>query len=352
MTIRRRRSSGSGTIRADFLLELALQVLGVGGDPDGAGIAARPTCGRREIAEGLAEAGAGFGEDDVVADRLGARLKGARRLGAIVHLLRAGLGIGTEQVAQIDAGLIGADRGVARRRPGPFLLPFRQAVPNVEAGGKRRQLQVGIPLLQGSEHGLGPWPAGAAQELAELGGLAAPREARVGETGEQRLGHGGNGEAFVGIGGDGEAAGEAIGQRHGGHGRGDEGEELGNVEVALVAGGADRRAGGGGSMAQALDQIGGVAHDMGRGGEDGEGACRIMGEARRGAGPDGDAGAGSHCNGKGQGGERCGGEGHRLQLPPKAAEGQAQVLHGRSREQAPRREMDPSTWALEVAGHS
>lgn len=50
---------------AEFLLDLALEVAGVGADPDGAVILFGPEAGGGDVAECLACAGSGFGEDDI-----------------------------------------------------------------------------------------------------------------------------------------------------------------------------------------------------------------------------------------------------------------------------------------------
>ena len=225
---------------------------------------------------------------------------------------------------------------VAGRRPGRVLLPFLQAVPDIEAGGKRRQLQVGIALLEGGEHGLGPWPAGAAEELAELGGLAAPREARVGETGEQRLGHGGKVRHSSASGAMARARARPSGSGTAGTAGATKAKSsaMSRWRWSRAARIAERGAAAHGPGARP-DRRHGTRHGARR--QAGRGRLPHHGCGAARPGPHGNAGAGGHCNGKRQGGRRCGGEGHWLQLPPKAAEGQAQVLHARESGEVPRR---------------
>ena len=64
--MRWRRSSGIGNQPRGFLVELALQVLGIGRDPHRRIVAPRPEPGGRQIAQRLAEARAGLGQQDVV----------------------------------------------------------------------------------------------------------------------------------------------------------------------------------------------------------------------------------------------------------------------------------------------
>ncbi len=52
---------GIGVQAGEFGVDLALQQLGVGADPDSAGVALGPEAGGRDVAQGFAGAGAGFG---------------------------------------------------------------------------------------------------------------------------------------------------------------------------------------------------------------------------------------------------------------------------------------------------
>ncbi len=79
-----------------FLVELALQVLGVGRKPDRALVALRPETCRRDIAERLADTGAGLGDDDIGLPARLARREGVRGFGgglAVLLLAQVTLGV-------------------------------------------------------------------------------------------------------------------------------------------------------------------------------------------------------------------------------------------------------------------
>src|SRR5439155_16877166 len=93
--------------------DLALQVAGEGRDPYRALVLLGPQARRRDIAERLADPGAGLGEDRL--RRIGpiARRKGGGDRFGIIGLLRPRLGAVAEQRREAPARIGSRDRGVA-----------------------------------------------------------------------------------------------------------------------------------------------------------------------------------------------------------------------------------------------
>ena len=147
-----------GAEAGGFLLDLALQMAGIGGDPDRALVLLRPEAGGGEIAQGFAGAGAGFGQDEMRVALGHARLEGGGGGGGEIGLGGALLGAGAEQGGEPRAGLGGGDGEGGGRRAGGCILPFRQAFPQAHGHAVRR----GGGCAQGREHEARPAPAGAA----------------------------------------------------------------------------------------------------------------------------------------------------------------------------------------------
>ncbi len=95
---------------ASFTFDLALQVAGVGGDPDGALVVLGPEAGGGEVAEGFAGAGAGFRQHQMRRALRRARVEGGGGGGGVVGLRRALLRRGAEQGGQPGAGFGGRHR--------------------------------------------------------------------------------------------------------------------------------------------------------------------------------------------------------------------------------------------------
>ncbi len=170
---------------AAFLVELALQVLGVGGNPHRRRVAPRPQPGGRQITEGLAETGAGFSEKDVVLGAAVAGGEGERCLGAIGHLLRARLGPGAKQVFQEGLCFFCRDRLVAAGRARPLIGPVLQTVPHVEAIDEGGHLESGRASSDGCDDRRRPGPVGAGEEGRCLKRLARGGEMRAGQAVEE-----------------------------------------------------------------------------------------------------------------------------------------------------------------------
>src|SRR5205085_2338765 len=102
-----------GVEPVEFAGDLALQVAGEGRDPHRALISFGPEARRRDIAQGLADAGAGLGEHRLRLVRALPRRKSSRDGGGVIGLLRPRLGVLAEQGGEPAARLIRADRIVA-----------------------------------------------------------------------------------------------------------------------------------------------------------------------------------------------------------------------------------------------
>jgi hypothetical protein len=298
-----------GVDRAGLALDLALEGAGVGGDPDGRAVGLGPQGGGREVAQGLADPGAGLGQHHIGFALAVARREDEGGFGGVVGLGGAGLveAGGLQEGGQAGAGVGGVDRlgaGLAGRGLG---LPFGEARPDVEAGGA--ELVAGGLGAERADHRGAPGPAGAGEGFGEGEGFFAAGRGVVGEVGQQGVGGEleGLGLLLGGLGfGEAEGLGEAGGRGGGELGGAGEGEELKGVEDAGAArrgveaeaprghagvgeedgggfeevagvGGADGAAesgvGGGGAVSRPGGR-GGIGHGAARPGEDDEGGER------------------------------------------------------------------------------
>ena len=120
---------GVGPDAGDLGLDLALQVAGESADPDRAFVLFSPDAGGREIAQGLAGAGAGLGQDEMrIALGLARQECGGGGAG-VVGLAGPLLGVGAEDLGQPGArfgSVTGRRRVAAERR-----------FPRTPAGGAR-----------------------------------------------------------------------------------------------------------------------------------------------------------------------------------------------------------------------
>ena len=181
----------------ELVVDLALQVAGVGGDPDRRAVLLRPQRGRRDIAQGLADAGAGLDQHHVGLVLLLARREGLAGGRCVVALGRPRLGhvgAGRDHLRQAQARLARLDRLAARRRRGRRLLPDRQALPDVEAGAGARLLDRVIDA-QRRQHGVAPRPLAARHGRGGVLEFRRGQRRHVLELVEQRardLGQGGD----------------------------------------------------------------------------------------------------------------------------------------------------------------
>ena len=132
-----RLDAGVGIEPVEFLVDLALQVLGIGREPDGALVGLGPEARRRDIAERLADPGAGLCDDDMGFVGVVARLERGAHGGRVVGLLGPRLGVGAEQCCEPRARVGRRDavtRRLARRR---LLVPLGQSRPDVETAAAR-----------------------------------------------------------------------------------------------------------------------------------------------------------------------------------------------------------------------
>lgn len=157
-----------GVEARQLVVELFLQVLGVGADPDRAAIAFGPDACRGDIAKRLAGAGACFRQHQMGASFLVARAECLGGDAGVGALLRAVFGIGAGQLGQLVLGFVGTDRHVVAGCFRHVVLPFRQSPPDPEAkggGGGRRFPQRGEDRRR-------PRPTGASHVEGDGGDVA------------------------------------------------------------------------------------------------------------------------------------------------------------------------------------
>jgi hypothetical protein len=111
-----------------------LQVAGEGRDPDRGAVLLRPQRRWGEIAQRLADAGPGLGQDQARLVLVFARGEGEAGRGGVVGLLRSRLGAGAEQLDQPRARLDRFDRAIAWSRVGPRRFQTASARPSSGCG--------------------------------------------------------------------------------------------------------------------------------------------------------------------------------------------------------------------------
>ena len=166
--------------------DLSLQGACVGGDPDRRPVGLGPQRGRRQIAHGLADARAGFGQHHARFALAVARLEGVGRFGGELRLGRPRLveAGAMQQLGQPAGGLGAFDglrSGLAGRR---LILPLRNARPDVEA--RSAEGVAHGPRAQGADHRRTPGPAGAGQGLGLGQGFLATGFGMAGQFVEQQ----------------------------------------------------------------------------------------------------------------------------------------------------------------------
>ena len=175
----------------ELVVDLALQVAGVGGDPDRRAVLLGPQARRRDIAQGLADARAGLDQHDVglvlaLARREG--LGGGRGVVALCRPRLGDVGAGRDHLGQPQARLARLDRMAGGRRRGRRLLPLRQALPDIEAGAGP-ELLAGRVDAQRGQHGVAPRPLPARHGERGFGELARGQRRHVLELVEQHGRH-------------------------------------------------------------------------------------------------------------------------------------------------------------------
>ena len=189
---------GIGIEPVELTIDLALEILRVGREPDRALIALGPEARGREIAERLADAGAGLGNHDVRLARRLARLKRGRDRRGVVRLLRPVLGRRANQGREPPARVRDRHAEMIGRRLRRLILPLRKPVPHRERADVASR---GIALQRGPratgherrEHRRSPQPAGTRHERRELHrlgrrahGLAKARKQRFRRNDQKR----------------------------------------------------------------------------------------------------------------------------------------------------------------------
>ncbi len=142
----------------DLLHDLALEVAGVGGDPKARPVLLGPQAGGREIAERLADAGAGFDQRDPRRAGRVARGEGIRRGFGVGRLFGTQLAHAMDELREALLRFAGGDRQRAGLVGRGIVVPLRQAAPGFEAGDGRL---LGVRFAQDREDHRPPAPAGA-----------------------------------------------------------------------------------------------------------------------------------------------------------------------------------------------
>ncbi len=149
---------GEGARR--LVVELSLQRLGVGRQPDRAARARRPVCCGRKVAERLADPRSGLQQGDV---RRAGDVPRAERVGGgagIGALPLATFGAGPQHGVEARVDLAVADRDVPRAGPGRGVLPLRQHGEKAALGP--------LGLRDSSPDFATPAPAQARERLGDL----------------------------------------------------------------------------------------------------------------------------------------------------------------------------------------
>ena len=175
----------------ELLVDLALEVARVRGEPDRALVALGPEAGRRDIAEGLADSGACFRQHHVgLLFRLH-RVEGRACRRGEVRLLGPGLRTVAEQVGEAPTRGRRSHRVVPRCCRRRALLPFLEPGPDGKrarvAGpaGTRRRAAAG---LQRGHHRIAPGPTGAGHRARNCRCVLRTREAGRRERAEKPTG--------------------------------------------------------------------------------------------------------------------------------------------------------------------
>ena len=125
---------GIGIEPRDLLHDLALQVAGVGGNPQARSVLLRPQRGRRQIGQGLAGSGAGLHQRHAGRAGIRARAEGIGGGFAIGRLFRARRSHQSHQARLRFLRLDWLRTGRAHRR---FIFPLRQRAPSFQPGDGR-----------------------------------------------------------------------------------------------------------------------------------------------------------------------------------------------------------------------
>ena len=181
----------------EFVVDLALQVARVGRDPDRGAVLLGPQAGGRDIAQGLADAGAGLDQHDMGFAFLLARRKGCAGGRGIVALGRPGLGhvgAGRDEMGQAQSRFARFDGLAAWRRCGRRLFPYGQALPDIEA---RAGAGFAAPFIDAErvQHRIAPAPSATGHGQRRFLHFGRSEGSHVVELVEQRareLGQGGH----------------------------------------------------------------------------------------------------------------------------------------------------------------
>jgi len=164
-----------GVKPGQLVLDLVLQVAGVGGDPHRRPVAFRPHRRRRQIAQRLADPRSGFRQHHVGGVGGGARGEGGGDRPGVVRLLRTGFRhlarpARRQEFGQSAPRVLGIDGELTRRRKRRPLLPLRQARPDPQ--GRALGLRRPLGPIESGEDRPGPGPTGLSHLRRQRQGLA------------------------------------------------------------------------------------------------------------------------------------------------------------------------------------
>ena len=163
-------------------VDLALQMAGEGADPHAAVVLLGPQAGRRQIAEGLAGAGAGLRQYQMRIAAGLARREGGCGCAGVVRLAWPLLGVRSQHRGEPRPRLGFRHRKRRRRRQRRGILPLRQALPHPQCLAGRR----GVRLAERGGDERCPAPARLAHACRQPGGVAVQRDvAALGEAMQQ-----------------------------------------------------------------------------------------------------------------------------------------------------------------------
>ena len=180
-----------GVEAVELAVDLALQVAGERADPDRPAVLFRPQAGRRDIAECLADPGAGLGDHRVGGILAVPGREGGAQRRRVVGLPRTVLRARPQQAGEPAPGLGRFHGGAAGRRRWRVFRDLRQAGPHAQRAG------IGGGVCGAAEPAANrraPRPAGSRHEGRDGG---AVRIACGIEFVEQRLGRAGKRQRFL-----------------------------------------------------------------------------------------------------------------------------------------------------------
>ena len=181
----------------------------------------------------------------------------------IIALLGPRFRVSTQSIPQNAQGFFGPYLLVITLGGRAYILPFIQAVPDIEPCCKGTDVEFGICLEQGLHHIGRPGPIGPCQKCRLLCRFADQALLGIGKPGEQRFCDRFQGRVIVGLFAQLEGARQALGRWHGGLGWTNKGKEFGHIKMRRSQGAAHLFGLGIGSLRQSSRQKSTMTKQMG-----------------------------------------------------------------------------------------